>query len=245
LASTYASVRDAAQEVVKQGHILPHQLAALTALDQALTPEQRQSFTDDWRAKGSPAAPVPTPPAKASNPLANFPYFSQISADGSDGPLGWRQCQTSALSMCLAYLKTPGINDDSDYLKIVQRFGDTTDQAAHQKALAELGVKARFVQNCSAAQLQAEIRAGLPAAIGILHHGPVAAPSGGGHWIAVCGFTPFQFIVNDPYGELDLVSGTWLRTGGNSGKGLRYSYRNLNPRWLPDGPASGWAWLFS
>lgn len=242
---TTASVRAAAEENAKQGRIEAHQLLAWANLDRSLTPAQRQQFTRDWRAQGSPAAPVPTPPAKASNPLANFPYFSQISADGSDGPLGWRQCQTSALSMCLAYLKTPGINDDSDYLKIVQRFGDTTDQAAHQKALAELGVKARFVQNCSGVQAQAEIRAGLPVCMGILHRGPVSAPSGGGHWIAAYGLTPFQFIVNDPYGELDLVNGTWLRTGGNSGKGLRYSYRNLNPRWLPGGPASGWAWLFS
>jgi len=58
---TTASVRDAAQEIAKRGGILPHQLAALSALDQALTPEQRQAFTIDWRAAGSPAAPAPEP----------------------------------------------------------------------------------------------------------------------------------------------------------------------------------------
>jgi hypothetical protein len=147
--------------------------------------------------------------------------------------------------MCLAYLQVPGIRDDLDYLKVVQRFGDTTSQAAHQQALASLGVRARFVQNCSAPQLQAEIRSGLPAAIGILHHGPVSAPSGGGHWISVYGFTPFHYIVNDPYGELDLVSGGWVRRGGDAGRNQRYSFRNLNPRWLLEGAASGWAWLFS
>lgn len=57
---TTASVRDAAQEIAKRGGILPHQLAALSALDQALTPEQRQAFTADWRAAGSPAAPAPS-----------------------------------------------------------------------------------------------------------------------------------------------------------------------------------------
>jgi len=57
---TTASVRDAAQEIAKRGGILPHQLAALSALDQALTPEQRQAFTADWRAVGSPAAAPPT-----------------------------------------------------------------------------------------------------------------------------------------------------------------------------------------
>jgi hypothetical protein len=58
---TTASVRDAAQEIAKRGGILPHQLAALSALDQTLTPEQRQAFTADWRAAGSPAAAPPAP----------------------------------------------------------------------------------------------------------------------------------------------------------------------------------------
>jgi GH24 family phage-related lysozyme (muramidase) len=56
---TLATVRAAAEHLVRQGQILPHQLAALTAHDQRLTPEQRQAFTDDWRAAGSPAAAAP------------------------------------------------------------------------------------------------------------------------------------------------------------------------------------------
>jgi len=147
--------------------------------------------------------------------------------------------------MCLAYLGVGNIRDDLDYLKIVRRHGDTTSQAAHQAALAEMGVKARFTQNCSASQVQAEIRAGLPVAMGILHHGPVGAPAGGGHWIACYGFDAFGWCVNDPYGELDLANGRWLRTGGDAGKGLRYSYKNLNPRWQPEGVGTGWVWLFS
>jgi hypothetical protein len=61
MANTTASVRDAAQEIAKRGALLPHQLAALSALDQALTPEQRRTFTADWRAAGSPAAPAAQP----------------------------------------------------------------------------------------------------------------------------------------------------------------------------------------
>jgi len=245
MANTIASVRDAAQEIAKRGQILPHQLAALSALDQALTPEQRQQFTEDWRAVGSPAAPMPKPlpppVRRTTNPLTGFPYFAQ----GDNGNEGWRQCQTSSIAMCLAYLGVGGIKDDLDYLQAVRRHGDTTSQAAHQAALAELKVRARFVTNCSASQLQAEIRAGLPAAIGVLHHGPTSAPSGGGHWLAAYGFDAYGWVVNDPFGELDLLNGQWLRTGGKSGRNLRYSYRNLNPRWLLEGQASGWAWLFS
>jgi hypothetical protein len=244
MADTFASVRDAAQEVARRGELLPHQMAALSALDRSLTTEQRQGFTADWRAAGSPAAAAP-PATKATNPLSGFPYFCQISADGSDGAGGWRQCQTSSIAMCLAFLKARGIRDDTDYLKVVQRYGDTTSQVTHQAALRALGVRARFVQNCSASQLQSEIRSGLPAAIGILHHGTPQAPSGGGHWIAVKGFDLKSWIVNDPYGELDLLTGTWARTGGSSGEGLLYSFANLNPRWAVEGGATGWAWLFS
>lgn len=242
-APTTASVRAAAEEVAKRGQILPHQLAALSALDRALTAEQRRAFTVDWRAQGSPAAPVPPKPpaARPTNPLTGFPWFPQL----DNGPEGWRQCQSSSIAMCLAYLGTPGIRDDTDYLKIVTRHGDTTSQAAHQAALKELGVKGRFVTSCSASQAQAEIRAGLPLAMGFYHHGPVGAPSGGGHWLACFGFDAFGWCVSDPFGELDLIQGRWLRTGGDSGRALRYSYKNFNPRWQAEGVGTGWAWLFS
>jgi hypothetical protein len=219
--------------------ILPHQQAAWNWLQEQLTTTEIKEFAEMFRAGPPPKKPLLQ---ATTNPLSGFPYFSQI--DPSDGGEGWRQCQTSSLAMCLAYLRVPGITDDTKYLRIVNKYGDTTDQAAHQSALKELNVRARFVTNASLSQVQAEIKAGLPVAMGVLHHGTVNNPTGG-HWIACYGFDPFNFIVNDPYGELDLTSGRWLRTGGNSGRGLKYSYRNLTPRWLAEGQASGWAWFFS
>jgi GH24 family phage-related lysozyme (muramidase) len=56
---TFASVRAAAEHVARVGRITPHQLAALTALDEGLSDEQRARFTELWRAEGSPAGPVP------------------------------------------------------------------------------------------------------------------------------------------------------------------------------------------
>jgi hypothetical protein len=55
---TYATVRAAAEHIARTGKITPHQLAALTALDQSLSDVQRQEFTDVWRSEGSPAAKV-------------------------------------------------------------------------------------------------------------------------------------------------------------------------------------------
>jgi GH24 family phage-related lysozyme (muramidase) len=56
---TYASVRSAAEHIARSGTITPHQLAALSTLDQSLTDAQRQAFTELWRAQGSPAAAPP------------------------------------------------------------------------------------------------------------------------------------------------------------------------------------------
>jgi GH24 family phage-related lysozyme (muramidase) len=54
---TFASVRAAAEHAARQGKLMPHQLAAFTALDQSLSEQQKQEFTELWRAAGSPAAP--------------------------------------------------------------------------------------------------------------------------------------------------------------------------------------------
>jgi GH24 family phage-related lysozyme (muramidase) len=56
---TFATVRAAAEHAARTGQLTPHQLSAFSALDRSLTAEQRQEFTDLWRAAGSPAAPKP------------------------------------------------------------------------------------------------------------------------------------------------------------------------------------------
>ena len=115
-----------------------------------------------------------------------------------NGPDGWRQCQTSSIAMCLKYLGVPGINDDVDYLKIVQKYGDTTLQSSHQQALKSLGVPAKFKTDGGKQDLINRIDAGFPVPIGVLHHGPVTAPSGGGHYIVLIGHTETHAICHDP-----------------------------------------------
>lgn len=56
---TFASVRSAAEHAARQGVLTPHQLAAFGWLDESLSTEQKQEFTELWRAAGSPAAPEP------------------------------------------------------------------------------------------------------------------------------------------------------------------------------------------
>ena len=225
--------------VAKSFKGLSHQIAALNWLNEQVPSAILAQFSELWRADPPVKDPSPSP-IRVVNPL-KVPYFTQT----NDGPEGWRHCQSSSIAMCLAFMGVKGIKDDLDYLAVVQRYGDTTSQQAHALALKALGVRARFRQNMTAGELMAEIKGGLPCAIGLLHHGPASSPTGGGHYVTAIGFTADSWIVHDPFGDLDLVNGTWDQQGGLSGQSQRYSFRNMNPRWLPDGPASGWGWSFS
>ena len=55
----------------------------------------------------------------------------------------------------------------------------------------------------------------------------------------ITGFTPDAFIHNDPYGEADMLNGGYVSAKG--GQGIAYSRKNWLPRWLVDGPKTGWA----
>ena len=56
---TLATYRAAAEHIARAGTITPHQLAAWEAAWEQATDQQRQVFTDLWRAQGSPASPAP------------------------------------------------------------------------------------------------------------------------------------------------------------------------------------------
>jgi hypothetical protein len=69
---TFATFRAAAEHVARAGAMTPHQLAAWEAAWERATTEQRQEFTELWRAQGSPAAPAVAPAPGASGELANL-----------------------------------------------------------------------------------------------------------------------------------------------------------------------------
>lgn len=165
--------------------------------------------------------------------LLAVPYEAQN--DNASGT-GYRECFSSSAAMVARYYGK--ITSDDAYNKFRAKYGDTTDSTAQVSALKALGLNARFVTNCTAAQLQAELDAGRPVLVGWLHKGPVTAPTGGGHWSCVIGYTPTAFIHNDSNGEADLVKGGYISNKG--GAGIAYSKKNWLPRWLIEGPNSGW-----
>ena len=180
---------------------------------------------------------TPVKPALASHVLLKVPYEYQL--DNTSGT-GYRECFSSSCAMVARYHGK--VRNDDEYNVIRARYGDTTDAQAQVAALRSIGLEARLVTNAAPGLLEAELRAGRPVAVGWLHKGPIAAPSGGGHWSVVIGFDAHNnWIVNDPNGEADLVNGGY--SNNTNGKGVHYSQANWNRRWMPDGASSGWALL--
>lgn len=181
--------------------------------------------------------PGPTP---FPNPL-RVPFYSQ--RDSTMAGQAMRMCCSSSCAMLVSALRPgaiTGLAADDQYLKKVLEFGDTTDATAQLRALRSYGINARFTQNATWSDIERQITRGVPVPCGFLHHGPATAPTGGGHWLTVIGFTKTAVIVNDPFGEMDVVNGVYL---SSKGAGLAYSRKNWGPRWLVEGPESGWAIL--
>ena len=193
-----------------------------------------------WNAGPAPA-PAPPPAVAITSVLRAVPWYPQ--RDSATGQ-GLRMCFSSSCAMLLEAIKPgtlKGANGDDEYLAVVQRFGDTTDASAQIKALAHFGVTARMVQNADFQLLEQQIARGIPVPCGYIHRGPVNRPTGSGHWLIVIGHTPTQVVVNDPWGEPDLITGDTLNANG---KELRFSRQNFGKRWMVE-PIGGGAYRFA
>jgi hypothetical protein len=216
---------------------LPHQRAAVQQFWEAVPASLKKrdaSWYETWKAGGKQETP-----RQITNPL-RVPYFSQRDS-ATEHAL--RMCFASSCAMLLEAVRPgtlQGPNGDDTYLGRVLRFGDTTDAGAQVKALASFGLTASLTTKADWSTIQAQIDKGIPVPLGILHKGSVTAPAGGGHWICAIGYDSSGLVVHDPFGDLDLVAGGYLN---NWGARLRYSRQNLGPRWMVEGPGSGWAMI--
>jgi GH24 family phage-related lysozyme (muramidase) len=156
-----------------------------------------------------------------------------------------RMCFSSSCAMMADYLNPSAIQvaeqEDDYYMKnYVFKYGDTTDPSAQVRALRDLKVTAAHRQNLFQADIESQIDQNIPVPAAILHHGHVSAPKGGGHWVCIIGYdkTTGEYIVHDPYGELDLINGGYY--GSTNGASQRYSFANFNKRWMVEGMGTGW-----
>lgn len=222
---------------------LPQQIEALRELQSSLTKEQHKHFTDTWRRvipQSISGHSVQTGITVRPRFPINIPYFDQLDSKTKDGA---RMCQSSSIAMRVKQIAPNLIFDDDSYLAIVNRYGDTVSQAAHEKALKSLSLKAVFRQDGTEALLCDLLDKGICVPIGVLHKGPVSNPSGGGHWITLNGYDSTHFWCMDPFGEMDLVNGNYETNAAGSGKNIRYSRKNLMKRWLIHSGSDGWLWI--
>lgn len=161
------------------------------------------------------------------------PYFSQ--RDNQIKP--YSTCNTSSCAMVAKYLGAK-ISSDDEYYTYVEKYGESEDHSAQNQALTAINIKSTWNTNLDFDDLDKSLEAGFPIVIGILHHGPLEAPSGG-HMLVVIGRNANRdYICNDPYGDLMT---DYQSTNGN---GVIYSRKVLSHRWLVEGPKSGWGRLF-
>lgn len=207
----------------------PHQIQAFEYLEDLLTLEELDEFARIYR-------------SGLESPERILKVRHMIQLD--NGPEGYRQCFTTTCAMLLEHLRPgtlSGPNGDLEYLETVERYGDTTDSNAQIQALRSYGLDVDFVTNASWKTLEDQISKGFPVPCGWLHKGHVSSPSGGGHWSCVIGLDGESAVVNDPYGEADLVQGGYVDTWITAGQAVRYSKKNWGPRWEVEGPGTGWA----
>ena len=153
-------------------------------------------------------------------------------------------CNSSACAMCLAFLKPgtlKGAQGDDAYLEKVLSLGNSTDHSVQTKVLQSYGLSSVFSYNLNFSDLDAELAAGRPIVLGILHRGPESSPTGSGHMICCIGKNDKgDYVCRDPYGSLlDGYSGPV-----SNGRQVVYSKKMLEKRWTVDGPGSGWGRTF-
>lgn len=191
-------------------------------------------YPDHWKIINDVPTPSDKPDASGEIKLV-VPYYSQRDNYRDAN----RTCFSSSCAMLLSCLDPEAIDNDDDYIREVFKLGDTTDSSVQIKALAHFGVEAQFSTTGDWKIIEQQLEKGIAVPIGILHHGSVDHPSGGGHWVCVVGVTEdkSKYWVHDPWGELDLVSGNYV---SSDGKYKLYSKKNLGPRWMVEGDKSGW-----
>jgi len=171
--------------------------------------------------------------------ILNVPYFPQTD-NYRDAD---RTCNSSSCAMCLEYFKPgtlKGAKGDDAYIQKVFAIGDTTNHDVQTRVLKDYGVNSEFRYNLGFSDLDRELSAGRPVAIGILHRGTLSSPTGG-HICVVIGKKGEDYVVNDPYGSLnDGYTGPVA-----NGKGAVYKKSDLMYRWLTKGKdKTGWGRVF-
>jgi GH24 family phage-related lysozyme (muramidase) len=189
----------------------------------------------------APAAPRPAIDAGGLKLDPEPQYYPQT----DNGSQRDRTCFTSSVAMLAKQVKPDSLSgsnaDFEQFLKVVNKFGDTTNPEAQVRALAVLGIKAKMSTACNWSTVEAAIKAGHGIPLGYIHRGPVTAPDPRslGHWLYCWGINATHILVHDPQGEPDMLGGGFVP--GKSGRSVMLTRRNFERRWMVTLTGGRWA----
>jgi hypothetical protein len=170
-------------------------------------------------------------------------YFSQLNNDPSIFGPGWRQCNTTSNAMLADFLLKGDLTKqakdkkfsepESFYMRLVAKYGDTTDHNAQTKALKDLGIESYFSYSLSAKDVLQSLRTGIPVVVGFAY-------KGSGHICVVVGHDPVKkiWLVHDPYGTRHGSSDSY--DVGIGGSFDPYSYDTMQRIFWDQGGEAGW-----
>lgn len=230
----------------------PHQVRAAKALEAELlevAPELLESdayWVKEYRNQINPPPAATPPPAESGIIKLPVTYQCQVDSEYLGGADALRMCFSSSNAMLLDYIDPEALRghgqEDDFYLATLNKLGyDSTDAAGQIATLQHFGLDATFRTNGTLHSLKRLLAEDIPIPCGILHHGHVSNPTGGGHWMCIVGIDEKagQLIAHDPYGELNAVDGGYVSTNCSSGRFVRYSIKNWLARWEIVG-GDGW-----
>jgi hypothetical protein len=170
-------------------------------------------------------------------------YCSQLDNDTSIFGPGWRQCNTTSNTMLADYLlkgqltnqaKAQGFPEpESVYMRVVQKYGDTTDHDAQTQALKELGIESYFSHTLSPKDVLMSLQKGIPVVVGFAY-------KASGHICIIVGYDPSNqdWLVHDPYGTRHGASTSY--DVGVGGEYDRYSNAVMQQIYWDLGGEAGW-----
>jgi len=170
-------------------------------------------------------------------------YCSQLDNDPSIFGPGWRQCNTTSNTMLADFLlkgeltrqaKAQGYPEpESVYMRLVQKYGDTTDHGAQTKALRDLGIESYFSYSLSPKDVLTSLEHGIPVVVGFAY-------KSSGHICVIVGYDPSNqdWLVHDPYGTRHGSSNSY--DVGVGGEYDRYSNSVMQEIFWDQGSEAGW-----
>jgi len=171
--------------------------------------------------------------------LREFPFIAHDPEDLENS----RRSQSFCMAMAMKYLDARGINTINDYLNVLNKHGNSSSKDAQLKTIREFGYTATFGMSYDGGDIKNNIKKGLPAVVSLISAGPISSPKGSPHSVVITGYDHDSWLVQDPFGELDLINGGFIERNPVAGKAIKYPFEQFNRRLFAAGGSTGWGWL--